>query len=525
MTSASSVLAVASNVTLTVKGNIGHVNGSTHTQQAGSTVTFDNSASGGSPIYTFINVGFSNFNFNGSSGSLVTIQAIAGQSAGMGVPWANFTATYGVFRRINALGTSNNLTSLSISDSTFDTCGRIRPTSTSATINIIFDRNTFIAGTHSTEDLNLSVTTAATSGTRRIFKNTFSKSVTYNAKSFSVTGNYFASGFASVAGSTWTFRLNFVKQDGSLNGGNGQLFPSSLERNYFVVDNLIGNPHFVAPTALLSADTIVSQNIFEAHTPDLIDTGDSVLVNATATSGGNKIIGRNNIVLINSYPSVSVTSGTLLTAFGAGTSATEWYRNTANVNDSIAAGKRGMFAFSEGGSSTTLNAMKSNLGWGSSATQGYLGERVAGTTKDLILAAGADYNWTFNLSAGDNQRGYEDRLASNALWTAGDAVAAGVDVHQGTGDPQFYDSARNLASWTAARGYGSTYTDGLTAIQADPARTADLINYIFEGFRPANASLRNAAHDGGIVGAANFYKARSTSQVTAHRAGLSKFGL
>jgi hypothetical protein len=112
------------------------------------------------------------------------------------------------------------------------------------------------------------------------------------------------------------------------------------------------------------------------------------------------------------------------------------------------------------------------------------------------------------------------------LWTAGDAVAASVDVHQGTGDPEFYDRNRNLASWAADRGYGATYADALTAVRSNPQRVADLITYIFEGFRPSNSAARNAAHDGGCVGAANFYKsARTFSRVTSHRSALSEFGL
>lgn len=146
---------------------------------------------------------------------------------------------------------------------------------------------------------------------------------------------------------------------------------------------------------------------------------------------------------------------------------------------------------------------------------------------DVITPGNADYNWTFNLSAGNNQRFYQDNDGGGSpLWTAGDAIAAGVDVHQGIGDPQFYDRSRNIQSWTLDRGYGSTYADGLAAIRANPTRTEDLINYVFEGFRCSNPATRNAAHDGGCVGAANFYKSsRTFSRVTSHRAALSKFGL
>jgi len=101
------------------------------------------------------------------------------------------------------------------------------------------------------------------------------------------------------------------------------------------------------------------------------------------------------------------------------------------------------------------------------------------------------------------------------LWTAGDAVDAGVDTHQGTGDPQFVDSTRNMAKWATARGYGSTRADAIAAIVADTTRIPDLIDYVFEGFKVANTSMRTAGHDGTPPGAANFHKAaRQTNTIT-----------
>lgn len=532
MTSASSQLVIAAGITLTVKGNIGHVNGCTHTQQAGSTVTFDNSGSGGSPVYTFINGGFSNFNFNGSSGQLATIQAISGQRASMGVPIASLVATFGTFRRLSQIGTTNNVTTLNLSDCLFDTCDRLRPSSTTDTCTIIFDRCTFTAGLHSTDDVTLNTSVARTSGTRRISGCVFSKILTYGAsKDFTVTNNYFGNGVAPLAGATTAaFRSNFCKFDGSINGNNGAIWPFSSERNYFVCDNSGGNPHWLSPTALLGTNNTIAQSVFESQAPDLIDVGDALILNGSATSGGYKVISRNNIVLPSGYNTDTVSSGTLLTLYSSTTALFEGYRNTGNVNNTTVGGvgKRGMFAFAEAGNggADQITALKSNIAWGSTSGQGFLGERVQGNVKDHITAANADKNWTYNTSSGDNQRSYEDKVANNTLWTAGDAVAASVDANQGTGNPQFYDSARNIKTWTIARGYGSTYSDGLTALQAAPSRVADLIAYVFEGFRPANASCRNAAHDGGCVGAANFYKStRKTNRITQARAALSAFGV
>jgi hypothetical protein len=200
--------------------------------------------------------------------------------------------------------------------------------------------------------------------------------------------------------------------------------------------------------------------------------------------------------------------------------------------DNPAAGaypRRSAFATSEAGNSGAGNIakLKSNLVWGTSAGQGYLAERVNNFSQlDVITAANADYNWTHNLSAGNNQRYYHDQSSGAPLWSAGDAVAAGVDTHQGTGDPQFFDRNRNIAQWAQDRGYGATYADGLAAIKAVPTRTADLVAYVFQGFRPGNFDLRNAAHDGGCPGAANFYKPdRTLAEVNTHRASLSRYVL
>lgn len=526
--SASSILKVAAGVILIVKGNIGGANGSTTQIEAGGVIEFDPTASGGTPAYRFINVGFEKFTLNGTFGNLAAIRAVVGSSWVFNVALGVCTISYGHFLRASSMSVGSMSGGVSFSDSLFDGNASLTMTTTATSANWIFDRNTFQNGTGAT-DAVFTWSGVAASGTRRISQNIFTKPVTYNAKSFLITKNYFGGGITCVAASTYTdFRLNFSKQDGALNDGNGAIFTGSMERNYFAVDNLTGNPHFISATALLSLDNVIAQNVFESHTPDIVDLGDCVLVIGAATSGGFKVIARNNIVLPSGYSGAVVASGTLLTLYSSTTALFEGYRNTANANTSSAGGvgKRGMFAFAEAGNgaANTVTALKSNVGWGSSSDQGYLGERVQGDVKDIVTAANADKNWTYNLSAGDNQRSYNDKVAANTLWTAGDAVAAGVDVNQGTGDPQFYDSARNIGKWCLDRGYGANdYATGLVALQADPAtRIPDLIDYVFEGFRVQNSSCRNAAHDGGCVGAANFHKStRSLAKLTSLRNSIN----
>lgn len=534
ITSGSGVLVVTNGVTLTVKGNIGHTHACTHTQRAGSTVTFDNSGSGGSPVYTFINGGFSNFNFLGSAGNIATLQAISGQTFAINVAWSIFNATFAKFFRCSNATISSINGNITVSDSTFDTCSQVNLTTTSGTIAMTFDRNSWTNGTGA-NDLVIAKTTY-TSGTVRVSQNRFSKLFTYSAKAFAITSNYFGGGIEPVVSSTTSpFRLNFIRSDGTPNSGNGQLLPFPVERNYWVVETTNGNPHFLAPTALQSVDNTVSQNIFESQCPDVSDLGDAIILRFGATSGGFKVLSKNNLLLPAGYTGTSVASGTLLTVIGNTTSAGifESYRSTASVNTSTigGVGARGMFAVGEGSSGQVgqVSALKANLAWGSSANQGYLGENVNNANSNatnVITATGADYNWVYNTSTGNNLRSYNNRTTTNQMWNAGFAVAAGVDAHQGSGDPAFYDSARNAAKWCSDRGYGTqTYTNALSVIQADPSKVPDLIAYVFEGFRPSNSSCRTS-YDGAPVGAANYWKTtRTTGLVSSYRAGLSVFGL
>lgn len=533
-TSATGSLIVATGVTFTVLGNIGGVNGSVLTLNAGSTLIFDNSGSGGSPIYTIVSAGFQKYNFNGTLGSPCVIQAIVGATFALNANWSSMIATYTTFRRCSTPGATNSAggTAISITHCTYDTCGKIDITHNSATIDFTFTDNIDIAPTHATDSLGLTTSVAATSGVRTVSRNAMLKNFSDLAKSLIFDNNVFASINCVSVSATFSrpARNNTFIGAGTINSGNGQAMSGSWNGVYVVVENSSGNPHFISPLAKNAVDETYDRIVFESQTPDLIDVGDCFIMNASSTSGGNKAIARNCIVLkaANGAP-----SGTALTIFNNATAPLfDGYRITANADNSAligTIGRRGAFAIAESGSGVAdqVTNLKSNLVWAGSATAGYLGERVTGNVKDIITAAGADKNWRYNLSAGDNQRGYEDRAASNTLWTAGDAVAASVDANSGTGDPLLLDNTRNMAAWAVARGYGTTYADAKAAIYADPTRGADLINYIFEGHKVQNASMRNAAHDGGTVGAANYHKStRTLATLSALRtAANSKYGI
>lgn len=525
-------LIIASSVTLTIRGNMSAAFHSVFQMNSGAALVFDNAASGGSPVYNFA----PNFMFATITGTALnhcSISAISGQAFTMNsaTAWDTSSVTYLDVTRMNlsTWGLANS-GAKSFTHCSFSSCGVLTIDDNNTAFPFTFTDNVFSATTGSAGSFKFNFASSAGANIRTASRNVVDAFVTHNAKDFTIVDNYFGGGITCTAGRKWTsFSKNFSRMDGNvLNGGNGALMTASIERNYFVCESSGGNPHYLQPTALLSANNVVSQNVFESQTPDLVDVGDCLIIKDTGTSGGFAVIARNNICLPSGYSGANVSSGTIGTLFNlAATCLTEWYRNTCNVQKDATQSRGVVLALAESGTGTAgqAAAFKSNLAWASSSGQGFLAERVSGNVKDIITAAGADRNWTYNTSAGDNQRGYDDRAANNTLWTAGDAVAASVDANQGSGNPQFYDSARNMAAWAVARGYGSTYANALTALQAAPTRVADLINYVFEGFRPQNSACRNAAHDGGCVGAANFARSRYAGFVTSHRSALSKFAI
>jgi len=523
-------LTIAPGVTLTCLGNQSWASGAGLVMGAGSQLVFDNSASGGSPVYRIIGSNTYTLSVVGTSGSPCGISALGGQSweffngASRYIAWSSLTATYCTFTRMGGAQSGFQVFSgtSAFSNCTFANSREVLffGTSTSATLTV--DNCTWTAGNYpSGSAVNLQLSGTLSSGTRRFNGNVLDSGFTYLSRGFTIQGNYFR-GILPLANSAYTwasFRLNFVHGTGNENGGNGQNVLNDVIRNYWVIDD--ANPHFISATALqTSTNTLIAQNVFESQGTDTVDTGDCVILNSGATAGTNRIIVRNNITV--PAPAGQQT-GQLLTIYNNNTSVSEHERNTVNVNDSSSGvGKRAAFAFAEAGNGASgqIAVLKGNLVHGTSASQGFIAERIQGTVNDIITAAGADYNWRYNTSDGDNGRGYTDRGGNNNLWAAGNAAAAGVDNNQGSGDPGFVAVTRTSVSWAVARGYGSAFADVVAAIKAVPSRTADLINYIFEGNKPSAAGCRNAAHDGACVGAANWHDA--TRSLTAMQATVTE---
>lgn len=430
-TSATGSLIVANGVTFTVKGNIGGVNGSTYQLNSGASIVFDASGSGGTPVYCFVNVGFVKLVCNGVAGTRCAISAVSGQTFTLAQNYSQLDLSYTDITRAAAGSISANSVNINILSCTFTSCGNQTIVSSGTTLTHTITGNVWSSTTGSAGCINIQFSGTKTSGTRTLKRNVFDKFVTHYSIGLEIECNVFLGGLTCVAGRTWsTFCNNFFVQDG-LNGGNGALLTGSVARNYFVVSNGTGNPHFISPTALLGSDTIVSQCVFESQAPDLVDTGDCVLVNGSACSS-TKIIIKNCIVLPSGYSGATCQSGQLLTVYNSSTanntsSQTQLYRNTCNQNQTAvgAVGKRAAIAFAEASSgfADQVSAIKGNLVWAATARDGYLAERISGTVDGIVTATGADYNWLYNIATDNNGRGYRDKANSPAqdLWSTGNA--------------------------------------------------------------------------------------------------------
>lgn len=507
LTSASSVLKVATGVTLTVLGNRGAVNGSTFQQEAGSTVTFDASASGGSPVYTDVNVGFTKYIFNGSAGNPATIQAVAGRTFVMNSAWSLFTATYIVVRRQSGLTVSSISGNVSISDGVFDSCGMVRLTINNGSINAIFDRNEFVSPTDASSppiSFRLDGTTAYVTGTRRVTGNKLDGDFTYNSIQFSITNNYFGQGFSfGNTGRATAFSGNLANQTIARANSLQYYGTTTVSGNYFAYGTG-GNAHFLDARAA-GGDLTVSGNVFEQTSTYSVDVGDAVF--PWSDGSARTITVDNNIVLPISFAGDTATSGTIITGYG--TDATRTIK--ARHNTIAGANPAGTAAVNvaEGGvgHAGELAEWKSNLIWSAATSTQHSASRISGTTNGVITASGADYNFRWNVNIGDNGRGYDDVGGNLNLWTGaaattGAAAASNVDDHGVVANPGFVDPTRNLATWSAYRGGAATTTAALAAVRNDPTLTGtSLIPWVTAGFAPTNPAYQGTAHDGTTPGA------------------------
>lgn len=514
-------LTINAGVTLTVRGNWTESStfGNLVFMLAGSQIIFDNSASGGSPVYTLSST-FNGWSIAGTSGSRCGISAIAGQTAkvtftqlyvsGPGGSVIGFT--YCDFTRLTMADDWSFYTDfdVSITHCHWDQCGTVHLTSSTTTRNVTITDNIVTNGTDSStqEDIYFDFLGIPTSGTRLVKRNLIDRRTHYKAYQFSVQYNFFGDYLPitpSVDFADVTYNLfRIASATGVGSGSSNNRFPDcDVNYNYFYSNLSAGNPQFMSSLAT-NRDCTVAHNIFEHEGGDGGTNSGGAIFPQFANSHVNRI--QNNIVLPSSQAGNPYASCLLvwLTDDEAGRSI-EVTHNTVFNRNSAGVGAI-QVAYGGNGHANEVPILKSNLFW-SNASGGLIASRKTGTVNAIITASGADYNALYNGGAGDNGRGYDDQAGNLDLWTGGaanggNAAASHVDDHQLTSNPQLVDSTRNLAAWALARGYGSTSAEAITAIKADTtARIPDLINWVAQGNAPLNSDYWKSAHDGTTIGA------------------------
>jgi hypothetical protein len=391
---------------------------------------------------------------------------------------------------------SNSGDSVKILNCTFDTTGGI-----GGTYNLNADLGTFriedtnFTNTAHTESWYLNNANSYSSGTRTILRNVFDKHVLlYTPAGFTTEDNYFHEALASTDGQWTTFRHNFVRLTNSY---NTVLLRGSTYRNFWYWDEPTqDNPHFTqAPLYTLTVDG----DIFES---DGTGAGNGDCILGDVPGAARTLTVQNCIVLPNAN---GTNSGTLVSLLGNASVTLAMNHNTGLV------GIQGLLAVGETytGHAGMVSSYRSNLAYDTSA-RGYhiLDSGVNDSVSNLVTSANANYNNAYNLLAGSNAKGY-----NNLEFSSGSPGANDLAVN-----PNFVDSARDLAKWDTSLGGAGTDSNVITELRKrglstwnSNYSTQNLIAYIRAGFAPTNVSLQNAGHDGVTIGAVE-YQAASTGQ-------------
>lgn len=156
--------------------------------------------------------------------------------------------------------------------------------------------------------------------------------------------------------------------------------------------------------------------------------------------------------------------------------------------------------------SNTLTTTAVVASW---AIQPSIGDTYVIFCKDFYDPANVGYNCLHNV------------LTTGIIYRPDGTTTTGVTGYHGhyitsgtpggsdiTVDPDFVDSARNLAAWSVSQGYAASGDTAATKIAnakaqllADTSLIATLLLWVMEGFAPQEATLENAGHDSVTPGA------------------------
>jgi hypothetical protein len=494
VTGTTGTLVIATGVTLTVRGDI-NLNNSVLTMNAGSTLTFDASAATPtSTTYRILNgtAGYQHtakVAINGSSGSRCTVNSNASGGNGYITNTADsgsLVVTYCDFTRVGdatnpaVRANAQQDAGIDLQNCTFTSCGKITQTGSPGATIVFRFRGVTTTSTAGTTSLDIDTgTTTMTSGTRLVQDCAFDKITTISRTlNLTCTNNILTDpGFTNDNAVAWaSFTGNLLRfTTGAVN------IYGDITNCYVLHLQTSGNPHMLGMGSDNRNQTI-SGCIFE-----LIDSavdGDCIL--AAATSNNYTLTVSHNLKLPNTGNN---SPGTLVSALGNAKTTLVMTHNT--VHSGGTGGENISLRVGEtyNAHAGMVTSVQNNLGWDGTAGRGYLAGNINGAPNtDVVTSANMDYNGKYNL-IGTGYTGW--------VFSSGSPGA-----HDVTGDPQFVDSARDIAKWDTSLGGAGTAANAVTELSKlnDAAgyntnyTIAALMTYVKAGFVPQNVAFR-AAND------------------------------
>jgi len=364
---------------------------------------------------------------------------------------------------------------------TLTSCG-ILDNQSSINTNASFElTNCKWATTVAAKCIEMQSTTAPAGGkTRSIVGCYFDKTIDlFEVIGWTITNTYFGDGFtgtSTAGGTSWAlFEDNFIQKSSAQ---NQTVFGDTTD--CYVYKTSVANPHGLQ-TGIARGLTI-SGCVFE-HGGTQTD-GDCIIIGSSAASPYSYTI-TNNVMLPNS---AGDNSGTLFSALGNANVTLTVNHNTYfnNAADSGAA-----IAETYAGHSGMLASFRSNLAWSDTANE-----------SQFMQDSGTN----------DAAAGYVTNCGYNGIWnpraTRYDVLAGTITndytANDVSGDPDFVDETRDLASWDASLGGAGTASAALARIAADPYLIDDCVTWVKAGFVVRNSAYNGTAHDAGVIGAMGY---------------------
>lgn len=490
-------LTIAATGVLTCRGDIDLDTGGL-ILQAGATLEFDASQAGdpGTAAYVCRSLnavaGDGKLTISGSSGSRCTVRSNAGGANGSFIyqETGDLVVDYCDFARIGLAmspwtaaiaAAAGSGESFHLGNCTFDAdCGPIgerfglasNPAGDVELINVTH-RGPFAVGLPAE---------APTTGARTISGCRLDFTYLWQCTGYSISDTAFKTGWDFTEGPLALWENNLLAQpEASL----GDLpAPGAIHDTYVVFIGDPGNLH-----GLTVGDHTEE---FDGCIFDLPDgdsgQGDCITFNQLASA--TTIPVRRCIVLPNA---AGLGTGSLLSCLGGSNANLIAEHNTYCGTFGVYVGE------SYSGHANMVVSLKSNMAWSGSANSALIIRADPGTAEDVVAAADATNNGTFN----PNGDGY----GSDLTFSTGSPGANDVD-----GDPEFVDSARNIKTWDTSLGGAGTVANALVELykKNDAAgynaaySIAALLAYVRAGFNFRNADFHDAGHDGTDIGAGEF---------------------